>query len=182
MKLQSLERSIAYACSTSGLVVSENMDLVAPPPCACASPAKVSLVCSSSRSRAPCVSSLRLNWLVSKLLSRYFIKYDAPELIERSITAKSRRVLERLSGLARLLPFTKSSALSNTDVDEEVFKCLSEKCESSNDAILSLIKDVDHFVDDAISSDGRGHFMSTYDGCENEEEINKNTYYIYRTN
>ena len=71
---------------------------------------------------------------------------------------------------------------SKGDVDEEVFKCLSEKCESSNDAILSLIKDVDHFVDDAISSDGRGHFMSTYDGCENEEEINKNTYYIYRTN
>ena len=72
------------------------------------------------------------------------------------------------------------SCHSKGDVDEEVFKVLSEKCESSNDAVLSLIDDKDDFVKDAISSDGRGHFLSQYDGNENEEEINGTTYYIYK--
>ena len=72
------------------------------------------------------------------------------------------------------------SCHSKGDVDEEVFKVLSEKCESSNDAVLSLIDDKDDFVNDAISSDGRGHFLSQYDGNENEEEINGTTYYIYK--
>ena len=78
--------------------------------------------------------------------------------------------------------FNPSFLASHSKADEEVFKCLAEKCESSNDAVLSLIDDFDHFVDDAISSDGRGHFLSNYDGNEYEEDINNTTYYIYRTN
>jgi len=31
-------------------------------------------------------------------------------------------------------------------------------------------------------TDGRGHSLSGYDGCENSEEVNGTTYYIYRTN
>ena len=30
--------------------------------------------------------------------------------------------------------------------------------------------------------DGRGHSLSSYDGCENEETIEGTTFYIYRTN
>ncbi len=30
--------------------------------------------------------------------------------------------------------------------------------------------------------DGRGHSLSSYDGCENEETIEGETFYIYRTN
>lgn len=67
-------------------------------------------------------------------------------------------------------------------VEENVFKSLSELCESSNDAVLSLIDDFDDFVGDAISSDGRGHFISQYDGEESIEEINGTEYFIYRTN
>ena len=59
---------------------------------------------------------------------------------------------------------------------------LSEKCESSNEAVKSLIEDFDHFVDDAVLTDGRGHFLSSYDGEENEVKINNTWYYIYRTN
>ena len=74
------------------------------------------------------------------------------------------------------------SAHAKDGIDEDVFKMLSEKCESSNEAIKSLIKDFDHLVDDAVLSDGRGHFLSSYDGYEHEVNIKGNYYYIYRTN
>ena len=78
--------------------------------------------------------------------------------------------------------FKPSFLASHSKADENVFKCLSAQCESSNDSVLSLIDDFDHFVDDAIGCDGRGHFLSSYDGNEYEEDINNTTYYIYRTN
>ena len=81
------------------------------------------------------------------------------------------------------MDFINSSFLSShTGIDEDVFKLLSEKCESSNDAILSMIKDFDHFVYDAICSDGRGHFIAHYDHDEHIEEINNTEYFIYRNN
>lgn len=51
-------------------------------------------------------------------------------------------------------------------------------CESANSIIEALIVDLDHFISDAVSSDGRGHFISSYDGNENEV----GEFYIYRTN
>lgn len=65
---------------------------------------------------------------------------------------------------------------------EEWLEQEQQKAESSNDTIQNLIGDFDAFVDDAISADGRGHFISFYDGEENEEEVNGTDYYIYRTN
>ncbi len=78
--------------------------------------------------------------------------------------------------------FNPSFLSYHTDTDEEVFKLLQDKCEGSNDAILRMIKDKDYFVEDAINSDGRGHFISFYDGEEHEQYINKNFYYCYRIN
>ena len=45
-----------------------------------------------------------------------------------------------------------------------------------------MIKDFDDFVSDAISSDGRGHFVANYDHDESIEEVNNTQYFIYRTN
>jgi hypothetical protein len=70
-----------------------------------------------------------------------------------------------------------TSGWSN-DCVEALEKMQGELCESANPIIEALIKDMDHFVSDAISSDGRGHFLSQYDGEENEE----GEFYIYRTN
>ena len=42
--------------------------------------------------------------------------------------------------------------------------------------------DEDGFVEDVISSDGRGNSLSSYDGDENEIVFNDEWYYIYRTN
>jgi len=55
-------------------------------------------------------------------------------------------------------------------------------CESANCIVKSMIKDLDHFVDDAVSSDGRGHFLAQYDNEEHEVEIDGITYLIYRQN
>jgi len=57
-----------------------------------------------------------------------------------------------------------------------------DRCEDVNDAILAVIKDLDYFVEDAVSCDGRGHFLSAYDGEENEETVSGITFYIYRDN
>lgn len=54
--------------------------------------------------------------------------------------------------------------------------------ESSNDVLVNLLDDESRFVDDAISADGRGHFLGVYDGEENEEDVDGDTYFIYRTN
>jgi hypothetical protein len=71
-----------------------------------------------------------------------------------------------------------------TGINYQVFKAIQNngKCESNNDAILSTIDDKQYFVDQAISADGRGHFMSSYDGNEDEETVNGETFYIYRLN
>lgn len=57
-----------------------------------------------------------------------------------------------------------------------------QEAESANETIKNLIRNFDRFVDDAVSADGRGHFVSHYDGEENEERVNGAWYYIYRTN
>ena len=53
-------------------------------------------------------------------------------------------------------------------------------CEGANAIIHALIDDLEAFVDDAIAADGRGHFISLYDGEEHEVTVDGETYYIYR--
>jgi len=66
---------------------------------------------------------------------------------------------------------------------EEMIQAYQEKeCESANDTIKALITNIDNFISDAISADGRGHFMSSYDGKENEVKVLDTTFFIYRIN
>jgi len=70
----------------------------------------------------------------------------------------------------------------------EMVRGYQEKCEGANDTILALITDFDEFYDDAISADGRGHFLNRYDGEEEEITLELNTaqdkgsvtFYCYR--
>ena len=53
------------------------------------------------------------------------------------------------------------------------------------DECLEIPDDIRPYFDDEkwkrdAGMDGRGHIISTYDGCEYEEEVNNTTYYIYR--
>jgi len=73
-------------------------------------------------------------------------------------------------------------------------KMQQDSCEDANDFIRSLIDkctDIDSFVESAVRADGRGHFLSSYDGEENEETVcefceetgeNETMFYIYRVN
>lgn len=81
--------------------------------------------------------------------------------------------------------FNASFILSECGLDysgEESLKAMQEKsCESANAFILSLIEKtcgLESFAESAASADGRGHFLSSYDGGEQEAR----GYFIYRTN
>lgn len=69
-----------------------------------------------------------------------------------------------------------------TDLPEEVFTAMQAKCEDANDPILRIIKGTDGgiqgFIDEAISADGRGHFLASYDHDEGEA----GEFFIYRIN
>lgn len=78
------------------------------------------------------------------------------------------------------------------ELEEGIRAAQEKQCESANDWITSLIEKsceggMKAFAESAISADGRGHFMSSYDGEENEETVEISpgysiTFYIYRTN
>ena len=56
-----------------------------------------------------------------------------------------------------------------------------KSCESANPVILALVEKtcgLDEFVEQAVSADGRGHFLSRYDGEEQESFCGN--FFIYR--
>lgn len=61
---------------------------------------------------------------------------------------------------------------------ESLQEAQKNQCEGLNGLVYALIDNIDEFVEDAIIADGRGHFISYYDGEENE----LNGLYIYRLN
>lgn len=85
-----------------------------------------------------------------------------------------------------LWAFRDTFLASETGIEAIVFEKLSSLCESSNVAIRSIINctcGIDLFVQSAINADGRGSFLSSYDGEEIEfTDIYGETYYAYRTN
>jgi hypothetical protein len=74
--------------------------------------------------------------------------------------------------------FKSSFISSHTGINKDIIKSVQEHCESSNEVLLRSIKDLQKFINEAIQTDGRGHFISIYDGHEQEE----GEFYIYRMN
>lgn len=67
---------------------------------------------------------------------------------------------------------------SDPNVAHSLRKMQEDACEGCNDFIRALVDGtcgIDKFVETAILEDGRGHFLSTYDGEENEQD----GYFIY---
>ena len=92
--------------------------------------------------------------------------------------------------------FNAGFIIDNSDLPYEATEMIEafqrDKCESANETILALINDFDDFVENAISADGRGHFLNHYDGHEHEISIMRERengidlyedyLYIYRVN
>lgn len=56
-----------------------------------------------------------------------------------------------------------------------------DRCEDANDTIVALVgSNLDRLVEEAILSDTRGHFLSSYDGEEIGSECG--TFFLYRVN
>ena len=67
---------------------------------------------------------------------------------------------------------------SSSNVSRSLRKIHEESCEGCNDFIRALVEGtcgIDEFVNQAILVDGRGHFLSSYDGEEDEQ----GGYFIY---
>jgi hypothetical protein len=80
--------------------------------------------------------------------------------------------------------FISSHTKHGLDDDQiEAFKQMQGKlCENANSIVEALIVDLDQFIADAIRCDGRGHFISSYDGEEHEVGEKVVEFYIYQTN
>ena len=68
---------------------------------------------------------------------------------------------------------------------EHITALQGDSCEDCNDAMVAIVeagKGMKELISGAITADGRGHFMSSYDGYENVETYNDTEYYIYRIN
>ena len=81
--------------------------------------------------------------------------------------------------------FNSSFLSSMTGLPEEMYKAVQDKCEGAEDAVLQCIENscgIEDFIEAAVDADGRGHFMSSYDGEEAEVQIDGQYLYIYRIN
>ena len=85
-----------------------------------------------------------------------------------------------------LWAFSSNFLSSVTGVDESVFVAIQDNgnCEGNNEAIQSILEATDtgmsEVVQEAISWDGRGNFLSQYDGQEIEVYADGEYYYCYR--
>lgn len=78
--------------------------------------------------------------------------------------------------------YDKLSLQQEKVLTEAIEKMQEALCESANPIIEAIIQNMDSFIQDAIETDGRGHFLALYDHEENEEVIDGVTYFIYRQN
>lgn len=85
-----------------------------------------------------------------------------------------------------LWAFSPNFLSSITGINESVFEAIQSngRCEDNNDAIMSILDatntSISEVAMEAIRWDGRGHFLSSYDGEEIEVYADGVYYYCYR--
>lgn len=101
------------------------------------------------------------------------------EATEAAIAAASESIWAfNVSFLSRYVP-----ALGNARAAKAWTKVQSELCEDAGPLVEALLGDrLDEAMRDAVAEDGRGQFLASYDGQENEAKVDGVWFYIYRTN
>lgn len=108
--------------------------------------------------------------------------WDLPVLIiddEEWAVAKSEEEANKAARQAvedSICYFRPDFLAAHSNVPEEVFVFLTNKCFDNNEAYKSMIYDMDDFIDDAIDADGRGHFLNSCDS----KEYKIGEYFLYR--
>ena len=69
-----------------------------------------------------------------------------------------------------------------TEIAKSLREMQEKLCESANPLVMAMIEDIEEFIEDAVSADGAGHFLNTYDGEETEFTFEDEVYYVYRVN
>jgi hypothetical protein len=81
---------------------------------------------------------------------------------------------EKNAGEYRVLTGSEADSACEDYLDEDMWR---EAVSAEN-----TTESYDDWKDTVINFDGRGQTLSSYDGSEEEQEVNGTTYYIYRTN
>lgn len=112
-----------------------------------------------------CGEVINENWLV---------------LTDEEANARARDYIEE-----SLWAFNASFLAGQTGLPEAAFAGLSAQCESGNEPIRQMIQatcGIESLVEAAISADGRGHWLASYDHEEREFNNGRMTFFIYRIN
>ena len=72
-----------------------------------------------------------------------------------------------------------SRVKSSPEVVQALEKVQTELCESANEFVFALLKSFRNFCQKAVEADGRGHFLSCYDGEEHSIKVGNTTYFYY---
>jgi hypothetical protein len=92
--------------------------------------------------------------------------------------------------LDSLWAFNADFILSNSRIEvkpmPDILKALKQMqeklCENANPLVRALLENEEEFIEAAVEADGRGHFLSSYDGEEHEVTHGEEPFYIYRQN
>lgn len=122
-----------------------------------------------------------LNIEVSEIIKQDKDTFKVKDRMYLVVTEKTAKKRAKQDILSSLWAFKAEFIIDHSNLPDEavnmIHKYQSEQCESANDIIRALIKNINMFIEDAIQSDGIAHFIGSYD--DREYEIDK--YRIYRT-
>lgn len=116
-----------------------------------------------------------------KVFSAYGLEY-AVGTDEEADEAVKENIKQSLWAFNSSFILSHSKVGYNPEIEKSLKEMQGKLCESANSLVEALIEDMDAFIEDAISADGRGHFLSSYDGDENELIIDGEYLYAYRIN
>ena len=112
----------------------------------------------------------------------YHYQFGSEEYLVLTDLEATERIAEDIRN-ETLCYFNASFICQYTNLPENIIELIQKyaNADDAQEAFLSLVGDkFDDLVEEAISADGRGHYLSGYDGSEEGVVVDKVSYFIYR--